>query len=309
MWFAHAAIMVQEVANLLQPETCRRYLDGTVGGGGHTERILIDSSPEGKVLALDRDDDAVAAAGERLHAFGDRVIVRWGNFSAATEILEEIGWGLVDGVVLDLGVSSHQLESKERGFSFLANARLDMRMDRRQSLDAAAIVNSFSVAELERILRDFGEERQARRIALAVEAERKAKPLETTAQLARLIERIKGSRGRGRHPATQAFQALRIAVNNELQHLERFLDDGYRLLAPKGRMVIISFHSLEDRLVKTAFRKWNRDCLCPPKAPTCRCGWTRKAKLLTKRPMGPSPSEIETNPRARSAKLRAVERI
>jgi 16S rRNA (cytosine1402-N4)-methyltransferase len=309
MWFAHAAIMVQEVANLLQPETCRRYLDGTVGGGGHTERILIDSSPEGKVLALDRDDDAVAAAGERLHTFGDRVIVRWGNFSAATEILEEIGWGLVDGVVLDLGVSSHQLESKERGFSFLANARLDMRMDRRQSLDAAAIVNSFSVAELERILRDFGEERQARRIALAVEAERKAKPLETTAQLARLIERIKGSRGRGRHPATQAFQALRIAVNNELQHLERFLDDGYRLLAPKGRMVIISFHSLEDRLVKTAFRKWNRDCLCPPKAPTCRCGWTRKAKLLTKRPMGPSPSEIKTNPRARSAKLRAVERI
>jgi 16S rRNA (cytosine1402-N4)-methyltransferase len=309
MWFAHAAVMVQEVANLLQPETGRRYLDGTVGGGGHAERILIDSSPEGKVLGLDRDDEAVVAAGERLHVFGDRVIVRQGNFSAATEILEEIGWGLVDGVVLDLGVSSHQLESKERGFSFLANARLDMRMDRRQSLDAAAIVNSFSVAELERILRDYGEERQARRIALALESERKTKPLETTEQLARLIERIKGSRRGGRHPATQAFQALRIAVNDELQHLERFLEDGYQLLSPKGRMVIISFQSLEDRLVKTAFRKWNRDCLCPPKAPTCRCGWTRKAKLLTKRPMGPSPSEIKTNPRARSAKLRAVERI
>ena len=309
MWFAHAAVMVQEVANLLQPETGRRYLDGTVGGGGHAERILIDSSPEGKVLGLDRDDEAVVAAGERLHVFGDRVILRQGNFSAATEILKEIGWGLVDGVVLDLGVSSHQLESKERGFSFLANARLDMRMDRRQSLDAARIVNSCSVAELERILRDYGEERQARRIALALESERKTKPLETTEQLARLIGRIKGSRRGGRHPATQTFQALRIAVNDELQHLERFLEDGYQLLAPKGRMVIISFHSLEDRLVKTAFRKWSRDCLCPPKAPTCRCGWTRKAKLLTKRPMGPSPNEIERNPRARSAKLRAVERI
>src|SRR5919106_6405741 len=306
---AHVAAMAQEVTHLLQPETRKCYLDGTVGGGGHAERILIDSSPEGKVLGLDRDDEAVVAARERLQPFGERAIVRQGNFSAATEILEEIGWGRVNGVVLDLGVSSHQLESKERGFSFLADARLDMRMDRRQSLDAARIVNSCSVAELERILRDYGEERQARRIALALESERKTKPLETTEQLARLIGRIKGSRRGGRHPATQTFQALRIAVNDEFQPLERFLEDGYQLLAPKGRMVIISFHSLEDRLVKTAFRKWRRDCLCPPKAPTCRCGWTRKAKLLTKRPMGPSPNEIERNPRARSAKLRAVERI
>jgi 16S rRNA (cytosine1402-N4)-methyltransferase len=308
MVFAHVAAMVQEVTHLLQPETRRCYLDGTVGGGGHAERILIDSSPEGKVLGLDRDDEAVVAARERLQPFGDRAIVRQGNFSAAAEILEEIGWGRVNGVVLDLGVSSHQLESKERGFSFLANARLDMRMDRRQPVDASVIVNSFSAAALERILRDYGEERQARRIALALESERRAKPLETTQQLARLIERIKGSRGRARHPATQTFQALRIAVNDELQHLDRFLENGYELLAPKGRMVIISFHSLEDRLVKTAFRKWNRDCLCPPKAPSCRCGWSRKAKLLTKRPLVPTPQEISTNPRARSAKLRAVER-
>jgi 16S rRNA (cytosine1402-N4)-methyltransferase len=309
MAFAHASVMAQEVVRLLGPETPKRYLDGTVGGGGHAEQILIDSSPEGRVLGLDRDAEAVAAAQERLSRFGKRVTVRRENFSAAKEILHEIGWETVDGVVLDLGISSHQLESAERGFSFRANARLDMRMDRRQALDAYQIVNSFPVAELERILRDYGEESQARRIALALVAERQTKPLETTEELAHLVERVTGKRVRSHHPATQTFQALRIAVNEELAHLERFLEKGYELLNPKGRMVIISFHSLEDRLVKRAFRKWNRDCLCPPKTLMCQCGWSRKVKLVTKRPLVSSPTEVQANPRARSAKLRAVERI
>jgi 16S rRNA (cytosine1402-N4)-methyltransferase len=235
--------------------------------------------------------------------------IRQASFSAAREILSALGWHSVHGVVLDLGVSSHQLQSKERGFSFRSQARLDMRMDRRQSLDAYQIVNCYSVAEVERILRDYGEEPQARRIAAAIASERELKPLETTEELARLIERVKHNRRRSHHPATQSFQALRIAVNQELQHLERFLESGYELLEPNGRMVIISFHSLEDRLVKSAYRKWSRNCLCPPRAPRCQCGWSRKVKLLTKRPVIPAANEVQSNPRARSAKLRAVERI
>jgi len=244
-----------------------------------------------------------------LARFQDRVTLRQSSFSAAREILSEIGWHSVHGAILDLGASSHQLRSEERGFSFRSQARLDMRMDRRQSLDAYQIVNSFPATELEKILRTFGEERQARRIAWRIAEARRSKPLETAAELAQLIERVKGSGAQGHHPATQSFQALRIAVNQELRHLELFLTDGYELLEPQGRMVIISFHSLEDRLVKTAFRKWGRDCLCPPRTPTCRCGWNRKVRLLTRKPIVPSASEIESNPRARSAKLRAVERI
>jgi len=309
MAYEHIPVMAREVRELLSAGPHRRYFDGTVGGAGHTEQILIDSSPDGRVLGLDWDDEALAAAQERLAGFRERVTLRRASFSAAREILSEIGWRSVHGVVLDLGVSSHQMLSDERGFSFRSQARLDMRMDRRQSLDAYQIVNTFTAAEMEKIFRDFGEERQARRIASAIAAARRVKPLETAAELAQLIERVTGSRGAGRHPATQSFQALRIAVNQELTHLERFLEHGYDLLEPNGRMVIISFHSLEDRLVKTAFRRWSRACLCPPRTPTCCCGWSPKVRLLTKKPVVPSASEIVSNPRARSAKLRAVERI
>lgn len=301
--------MAREVLDFLRPEPRKRYLDGTLGGGGHTEQILMYSSPDGEVLGLDLDDEALAAARQRLTGFGDRLVARRANFAAAKAILSEIGWQLVDGIVLDLGISSYQLESQERGFSFRGGARLDMRMDRRQSLDAYEIVNAFSVAELERILRKYGEEPRARRIALAIGSERKIKAINTTEELAEIVARVKGRGRRDHHPATQTFQALRIAVNQELENLERFLENGYELLQLKGRMVVISFHSLEDRLVKTAFRKWNRDCICPPRTPTCQCGWSRKIKLLTNRPLSPSPGEIEANPRARSAKLRAVERI
>ncbi len=307
--FAHTSVLVRELVECLQPGPGKRYLDGTLGGGGHAEQILVESSPDGQVLALEWDDEALAAAQMRLHRFAGRVITHRASFAGANDILGEIGWNEVDGVVLDLGFSSHQIDSPERGFSFRANARLDMRMDRRQSFDAQQMVNSLAVDQLERIFRDYGEEPQARRIAQAIVTERQQSPLETTEQLVKIVEQVKGRRRRDHHPATQVFQALRIAVNRELQQLEQFLEHGYETLRPGGRMAIISFHSLEDRVVKTAFRKWNRACLCPPRSLTCRCGWSRKVKLLTKKPVIPSASEVRANPRARSAKMRAVERI
>src|SRR5215470_12438632 len=211
MEFAHASVMVEEAMQLLRPEPGGRYLDGTLEGGGHAERILMESNPDGEVIGLDRDDAAIHAARNRLQRFGTRLKARQSSFEAAKEILNELNWRTLDGLILDLGVSSHQLESLERGFSFRGQGRLDMRMDRRQSLDAYEIVNTFAVADLEKILRDFGEELQARRIALAIAAARRVKPLETTGELAQLIENVKKSR-REHHPATQTFQALRIAV-------------------------------------------------------------------------------------------------
>lgn len=306
---AHVSVLVREVIECLRPGPGKRYFDGTVGGGGHAEQILIESSPDGQVLALDRDDTALGETQKRLGRFEGRVIARQASFAEAKDILTEIGWNGVDGVILDLGMSSDQIDSPERGFSFRAAARLDMRMDRRQSVDARQIVNSFALEQLERIFRVYGEEPRARRIAQAIVAGRKQQTLETTAQLVQIIERVKGSGRRVHHPATQVFQALRIAVNQELQQLEQFLESGYETLRPGGRMVIISFHSLEDRIVKAAFRKWNRACLCPPRALSCRCGWSQKVKLLTKKPIMPSASEIHANPRARSAKMRAVERV
>lgn len=309
MMYEHIPVMSREVGQLLRAGPGRRFLDGTLGGGGHSEQILVDSSPDGQVLGLDWDDEALTEARRRLARFRDRVTLRRSNFSAAREILSEIGWHSVHGVILDLGASLDQLRSEERGFSFRSQARLDMRMDRRQSLDAYQIVNSYPATELENIFRTFGEERRARSIALRIVESRRGQSIETAAQLAQLIERVKGHGAHGHHPATQCFQALRIAVNQELHHLGLFLADGYELLEANGRMVIISFHSLEDRLVKASFRKWSRECLCPPRAPVCRCGWSQKVRLLTRKPVVPSASEIKSNPSARSAKLRAVERI
>jgi len=298
-----------EVIELLSPGPGKRYLDGTLGGGGHSEQILVNSDPDGQVLGLDRDDEALGAARERLRRFDERLIARQASFAEALDILGEIGWQRVDGAILDLGISSHQIDSRERGFSFRSDAALDMRMDRRQSLDAREIVNSYAADDLARIFREYGEEPQARRLARVIVEQRRTRPLENTGELVRLVEQIKGRGRREHHSATQVFQALRIAVNQELDHVARFLESGYEILLPKGRMVIISFHSLEDRMVKTAFRKWSRACLCPPRVLRCQCGWSQKVKLLTKKPIVPSASEIQANPRARSAKLRAVERI
>jgi len=307
--FAHVSVLVREAVDFLKPAPGGRYLDGTLGGGGHAEQILLGSNPDGVVLGLDRDDQALDAARRRLSRFDGRLLTRQASFAAARDVLTDIHWNAVDGVILDLGISSHQIDDPERGFSFRARARLDMRMDRRQALDARQIVNSYDAAALENIFREYGEEPQARRIARAIVSERKTRTIEMTDDLAGLIERVKGGRWRDHHPATQVFQALRIAVNEELCQLERFLDTGYELLRPGGRMAIIAFHSLEDRLVKNAFRKWSRPCICPPRVLRCQCGWSQKARLLTKKPIVPSEIEVRSNPRARSAKLRAVERV
>ncbi len=313
MEFSHAPVMVQEVLDILQPGPRRRYLDGTLGGGGHAEQVLANSGPNGQLLGLDRDEEALAAAGERLQWFGGRVVTCRADFTKAGEILGEMKWGKVDGILLDLGISSYQLSSTERGFSFQSEARLDMRMDRRQTLDAFQVVNDFPVNELEQLIRDYGEEPRWRRIALAIDASRREQQIVTTRQLAEIIRiAVRGGqktvKGKPRvHPATRTFQAIRIAVNRELELLETFLKDAYELLLAKGRMVVISFHSLEDRLVKRAFAMWARDCVCPPRIPQCCCGWSKKATVLTPRPLLPSSEEIRANPRARSAKLRAVE--
>lgn len=309
MDYRHVPVMAKEVIELLRPEAHKRYLDGTLGGGGHAAELLRRSGPDGQVLGLDWDEEALAAATERLRAFGGRLVARRANFLEAKDILREIGWDRVHGLLLDLGLSAGHVESAERGFSFQMSGRLDMRMDRRQTLDAYRLVNTYSFSELHRILRDYGEEPAARRIALAIDAARRRKPIETTTELAALVAGVAGKRSGGIHPATRTFQALRIAVNRELENLKDFLADAYELLLPQGRMVVISFHSLEDRLVKAAFRQWSKNCLCPPRAPFCRCGWSRKARLLTRRPLRPTGEEIQANRRARPAKLRAVERV
>jgi 16S rRNA (cytosine1402-N4)-methyltransferase len=309
MNFGHTPVLIQESMGLLKPRSGERYLDGTLGGGGHTEQILLCSSPDGRVLGLDWDEDAVRAAGERLSRFGDRLTILQANFQHAKVILTDMNWGQVDGVVLDLGVSSHQFDAAERGFSFQANAPLDMRMDRRQRLTAREIVNTFPEAQIARIIDEYGEEPRARRIAAAITAERQDRAIETTTDLARIIGRLKGRRNRSHHPATQTFQALRIAVNRELDSLQEFLEGGYEMLQPGGRMVIITFHSLEDRLVKTAFRKWSQKCLCPPTTMRCECGWNQKVQRLTRKPIIASAEEVRANPRARAAKLRAVVRV
>ena len=309
MSFGHTPVLIQESMGLLKPRSGERYLDGTLGGGGHTEQILLRSSPDGRVVGLDWDEDAVTAARQRLDRFGDRLSIVQANFQQAKVILTDMNWGPIDGVILDLGVSSHQFDAAERGFSFQSSAPLDMRMDRRQRLTAREIVNTFPEAEIARIITDYGEEPRARRIAAMIMAERQDRAIETTTDLARIIGRVKGRRNRAHHPATQTFQALRIAVNRELDSLREFLEHGYEMLRPGGRMVIISFHSLEDRLVKTAFRKWSQKCLCPPRTMKCECGWSQKVQRLTRKPIVASAEEVRDNPRARAAKLRAVVRV
>lgn len=300
--------MLREVTGLLRPSPSCRYVDGTLGGGGHAERILELSSPDGRLLGLDRDEEALEIARARLGRFGDRLIARHANYTEARTVLREIGWERVHGVLLDLGLSSFQLEGPGRGFSFLRDEMLDMRMDRRQSLTAHRVVNAFPAADLERIFRDYGEEPRARAIAAAIARERQKRPIDTTGQLARLVARV-GRRPSRLHPATRVFQALRIFVNRELEHLGEFLSSAYELLFPEGRVVILSYHSLEDRLVKRAFRDWSRSCVCPPGTANCRCGWSRKAKIVTPKPLVPTREEVRANPRARSAKLRAAERV
>jgi 16S rRNA (cytosine1402-N4)-methyltransferase len=302
---AHVPVMVAEAVEWLRPRPGALLVDATVGLGGHAAALLA-AAPDTRLLGLDRDPAALAIARERLGTSGDRVLLRQDRFAEVSRVLSEVGWDGADAVLLDLGVSSLQLDDPTRGFSFQAEGPLDMRMDPTAGVDAAEIVNRWPEEELARLLRDYGEEPRARAVARAIVRRR---PLATTAELSDVVRRVLGRGRPGHHPATRTFQALRIAVNDELGELERFLSDGWMLLRPGGRLAVLAYHSLEDRRVKETFRRWAANCVCPPRTPVCVCGWRAKVRVLTPRPVRPAAAEIARNPRARSARLRVVERL
>ena len=309
--FRHVSVMPGEVLELLAPRPGGIYLDGTVGGGGHAGLILTASAPDGRLIGLDQDPAALAAAAATLAGFGTRVTLCLGSFAGLDRQLTDLGIEQVDGILLDLGVSSHQLDTPERGFSFREDGPLDMRMNPDQSLSAAGLLASADAEELKRIFREYGEERWAGRIAREIVRARGEAPLATTRQLAELVCRaVPGGHVPQRiHPATRVFQALRIAVNAELDALQSGLAAALSRLRPGGRLVVISFHSLEDRLVKQGFRAAATSCSCPPRLPVCVCGRKALVKILTTRGVRPAEAETIANPRARSAVLRAVERL
>lgn len=309
--FSHIPVMADEVMSLISPWRGGIYVDGTLGGGGHSS-LLLESVPDGSlVVGIDRDDEAIAAASARLRPFGSKFIAVRGNFFDMKELLSGINVASVDGILLDLGVSSYQLDAAERGFSYNETAPLDMRMDRRSALTAADVVNTYSREELTRILREFGEERYAAKIASAMVREREKAPISTTTELAELVKRAMpaAARREAQHPARRTFQALRIEVNGELDGLAKALRDCESILKPGGVLAVITFHSLEDRIVKQTFRTFENPCICDPKAPCCTCGLTATAKVITQKPTVPSDAEAESNPRSRSAKLRAIMKL
>ncbi|TLM65811.1 MAG: 16S rRNA (cytosine(1402)-N(4))-methyltransferase RsmH [Deltaproteobacteria bacterium] len=309
--FRHVSVMPREVVELLAPRPGGIYLDGTVGGGGHARLILDASGPDGRLVGLDRDPAALVAAGEALADFGRRVTLCRGSFAGLDAALDALDIDRVDGILLDLGVSSHQLDTPGRGFSFREEGPLDMRMDPSQAEDAAGLLARADADELKRIFREYGEERWAGRIAREIVRVRGEAPLTTTRQLADLVCRAVpgGYQPQRIHPATRVFQALRIAVNGELDALAAGLAAALRRLRPGGRLAVISFHSLEDRLVKQSFRAAATTCTCPPRLPVCVCGRRAEAKVLTPRGVRPAEAEIAANPRARSAVLRGVEKL
>jgi 16S rRNA (cytosine1402-N4)-methyltransferase len=307
----HAPVMVEQVVASLRCQGKGIYVDGTIGGGGHAEAILRSTAPDGLVIGIDADDEALREAERRLAPFGLRKILVKGNFADMEAILAERNIERVDGILLDLGVSSHQLDAADRGFSFSLDAPLDMRMDRRRKNSAYDLIHTLAEKEIERILREYGEERRSGRIARAIVAQRNRSPLRTTAELASLVCRAMGPRlARQRiHPATRTFQALRIAVNDELGSLQRAMASGTELLTRGGRFCAISFHSLEDRIVKEAFNAGAKGCVCPPDLPCCVCGRKPTLKVIARKPVTADEEELRDNPRSRSAKLRTAERI
>jgi 16S rRNA (cytosine1402-N4)-methyltransferase len=303
--------MADEVLRLLEPHCGGIYLDGTLGGGGHARLILEASSPDGTLIGLDHDSEALAAAKRNLSEFGARVSFRQGNFSEMNFYLDELGVGELDGILLDLGVSSYQLDSAARGFSFREDGPLDMRMNPEEGFSAADVVAEAEAHELKRIFREYGEERWASKIARAIVTDREKEPFVTTLQLAELVSRVvPNSKGPQRiHPATRVFQALRIHVNGELDSLRTGLDVAWQRLKVGGRLVVISFHSLEDRMVKRAFRALATGCICPPRLAICACGQKPAARVITRKAVRATEDEINNNPRSRSAVVRAIERL
>lgn len=306
MEFKHTSVLLQETIENLDIKPEGIYVDGTLGGGGHASQIAARLTGAGRLIGIDQDADAIAAAGKRLEPYKERVTLIRDNYCNMREALQQIGIDKVDGIVLDLGVSSFQLDNVDRGFSYKYDTMLDMRMDTRQSLSAKEIVNDYSEADLYRIIRDYGEEQFAKNIAKHIAAARKDKPVETTGQLCDIIKAAIPAKMRavGGHPAKRTFQAIRIECNRELEVLKDSLDQLIEMLYPGGRICIITFHSLEDRIVKSAFRKNENPCTCPPDFPVCVCGQVPKGKVVTRKPILPSEEEMTANKRAKSAKLR-----
>jgi 16S rRNA (cytosine1402-N4)-methyltransferase len=301
----HLPVLYQEIITALAPTSSGRYVDATLGAGGHSWGILEASQPDGQLLGLDLDPQAMALAKERLAQFGKRKTLVLASYTTLSEQLAKKEWESVQGIVIDLGVSSMQLDTPERGFSFRESGPLDMRFSPDQQVTAAEIINTFTEEEIADIIWQYGEEKNSRRIAKAI---CQARPLETTGQLADVIEKKLGKRQQKTHPATKTFQAIRIAVNQELRAIEEFLPQAVSALAPGGILAVISFHSLEDRLVKQYFRFESKDCICPPQQPICTCDHHATVTEVNRKPIVATEEEIKLNPRARSARLRIVKK-
>ena len=309
MDFKHISVLLDETIDGLDIKPDGIYVDGTLGGGGHSYEILRRLSPKGRLIGIDQDGEALKAAGERLKKFENQITLVRSNYCEIDKVLKELNVEKVDGILLDIGVSSYQLDNLERGFSYKSDAPLDMRMDTRQELTAADVVNTYSENELFKIIKDYGEDKFAKNIAKHIVLARKEKPLETTKELSEVIKRAIPMKvqAKGGHPAKKTFQAIRIEVNQELTVLKESIDKMIDLLKPNGRICIITFHSLEDRIVKTKFRENENPCTCP-NFPVCVCGKKSKGKVITRKPIIPSEDEIEENKRAKSSKLRIFER-
>ena len=310
MKFNHTSVLLQETIDGLNIRPDGVYVDGTLGGGGHSYEIASRLSDRGQLIGIDQDEAAITAAGERLKEFGDRVIIVRSNYRNTKSILQSLQIEKIDGMMLDLGVSSYQLDTEERGFSYRYDAPLDMRMDKRQTLTARDIVNGYSEMELFRVIRDYGEDKFAKNIAKHIVAARQQSPIETTGQLNEIIKAAIPAkmRAEGGHPSKRTYQAIRIECNKELEVLRDSLEELIGLLNPGGRLCIITFHSLEDRIVKSAFKKAENPCTCPPSFPVCVCGKVSQGKVITNKPILPGEEELERNSRAKSANLRIFER-
>ena len=311
MEFKHVSVLLQETIDGLNVKPDGIYVDGTTGGGGHSYEICKRLGENGRLIGIDQDAEALAAAEKRLEPFAGIVTLVKSNYAQMKEVLKQLGIEKVDGIVLDLGVSSYQLDNAERGFSYREDGPLDMRMDREQTLTARDIVNDYPESELYRIIKEYGEERFAKSIARNICKRRQDKPLETTFELVDIIRNSMPAKARNgkSHPAKRTFQAIRIECNQELEVLRQALDEMVNLLKDGGRISIITFHSLEDRMVKTSFRRQENPCTCPPDFPVCVCGNKAKGKVITRKPILPSEEECEQNTRSKSAKLRVFERI